>query len=177
MKKILFVAVLSALSSAVNAAPIYEYVGSWFVDDGPYWAEQDVGGNYTTPVFSGVEAAAFIFGGNPEDYAISTISNQIADINFSAWMDGWGDPNTYGLSGTPAAQDLHIDLNGDGLYATDFGFGQAYSAYVSDHSLHLENFAFRIIGDDSNSVPEPAAIALFGLGLAGLGYSRRKKTA
>jgi len=175
MKKTIIALLLIGASATSSAAPIYEYAGSWFVDDGPSWSAQDANGDYTTPVFSGIEAASFIFGGNAEDYAISTVSNQIADINFSTWMDGWGDSTTYGYSGNPAAQDLHIDLNGDGLYALDSGFGQAYSAFVSDHSLHLQNFAFRIIGDDSVNVPEPSSIALLGLGLAGFGLSRRKK--
>ncbi|PCI67748.1 MAG: hypothetical protein COB26_09125 [Piscirickettsiaceae bacterium] len=37
----------------------------------------------------------------------------------------------------------------------------------------LENLSF----DSSVSVPEPASIALLGLGLAGIGFSRRKKSA
>lgn len=169
MKKMSLALLLFFLSSIASAAT-YTYVGSWFVDDGPLWSDKDNAGNYTTPVLSGQEAAALIFGGNASDYVISTVSDQVADINFSAWMDGWDDDYTYGYSGNPAPHDLHIDVDGDGLYAIPFGTGNAYSAYVSDHSLHLQNFAFRV-----SAVPIPAAVWLFGSGLLGLiGFSRRK---
>lgn len=169
MKRILCALLLLALSPLASAST-YSYVGSWYVDDGPWWSDTDAGGNYTTPVLSGQEAAALLFGGNPEDYVISTVSNLVADINFSAWMDGWADQITYGDSGNPAPQGLHVDVDGDGLYATPFGYQNAYSAYVDDHGLHLENFAFRV-----SSVPLPAAVWLFGSVLLGLiGFSRRK---
>ena len=151
-----------ALSPAAHAAS-YVFVGSWFVDQGPSWSAVDQNGNFTTPVYSGLEAAAFLFGGSPTDYAISTVSSQVSDINFKAWMDGWADSFTYGTSGTPAPQNLHIDINNDGLYATPFALGAAYSALVMDHSLHLQNFAFRAF--DVAQTPLPAALPLFGTGL------------
>jgi hypothetical protein len=159
-------------SAAVFAGPIYNYVGSWFVDQGPVWSERDAFGNYITPVFSGQEAAAFIYGGNAEDYVISTVSDQVNDINFKAWMDGWGDPTTYGWSGTPADHNLHIDIDGNGLYATVGGYKSAYSAYVRDHGLHLQNFAFKV----TQEVPEPGIIGMLLFGLLGLGLARRKKS-
>ncbi len=166
---------VSFLAAGSAFATSYQYVGSWFVDEGPWWSNTDQNGNYTTPVLSGIEAAAYIFGGDAADYVISTVSSSIDDINFSAWMDGWADSSTYGYSGNPAAMDLHIDVDGDGLYATSGGYGSAYSAYVSDHSLHLENYAFLIIDDEVAPVPEPATILLLGSGLLGLGLYGRKR--
>jgi hypothetical protein len=44
------------LSESASAAPIYTYVGSWIVGEGPVW--------YSNPqVYSGQSAAAFLFGG------------------------------------------------------------------------------------------------------------------
>jgi hypothetical protein len=167
MRNLILFFALAAVSMTASATPVYEYVGSWFVDDGPSINDQNA--RQTLPVLSGIEAAAYIFGGNAEDYVTSTVSDQVADINFSAWMDGWADPFTYGLLGNPAAQDLHIDINNDGLYLLPFGRGYAYSAYVSDHAVHLQNFAFRL-----TSVPEPTSLVLLTLGIIGLGFSRKK---
>jgi len=157
-------AVLGVAGAASAAVPVY--VGSWFVDDGPSWT-----GN--PPVYSGQEAAAFLFGGVASDYVISTISSDVADINYMAFYDGWGDDQTCGLAG-PCSQSLHVDVDNDG-YENPYDLGAAYSAYVYDHQLHLQNFAFRV----DSAVPEPAAWALMigGFGLAGSALRRRRTVA
>ncbi len=57
------------------------FVGSWEVDQGPYW-------NTSPPpiAYSGVDAAALLFGGSPSDYVISTVDNNPANINRLAWV-------------------------------------------------------------------------------------------
>ena len=161
---------------AAAATVTYTYVGSWNVSDGPLWSAQDGLGNYTTGVYTGQEAAALIFGGSASDYAISTVSDQVADINFSAWLDGWADPTTYGPNGgNPAAHDFKVDTNGDGLYAIEFGQGNAYSAYVADHVGSMAgaiNYAFKI---SMSEVPVPAALPLLLVGIGGLGLVGRKR--
>lgn len=102
---------------------------------------------------------------------ISTVDSNPADINFKTWLDGWGDPNTYALSGNPAPDTYSLDTGGGG-YDSDPGYGSAYSAYVADHfnpayggqDPSLVNYAFSIAG-----VPEPETWATMLLGLLGVG--------
>lgn len=157
----------AALAVACSAMPAqavsYVYVGSWFVDEGPTWGDNP-------PVYSGQEAAALLFGGSASDYAISTNGSDVSQINFSAFYDGWADPDTCGYNG-PCSQSMHVDVDGDG-YAYPFGEGNAYSAYVSDHGVHLQNFAFRVVG---GAVPEPSAWALMILGFGVVGAAKRQR--
>ena len=113
----------------------YVFAGSWQVDDGPDWGTNP-------PTYTGQEAAALLFGGSPSDYRISTVSDQVVDINDSAWLDGWGDNTTYGTSGNPAPHDFKVDDAPAG-YELPGGNGSSYSAYVDDHGLALTNYAFR----------------------------------
>ncbi|MBC6982150.1 autotransporter-associated beta strand repeat-containing protein [Caulobacter sp. 17J80-11] len=111
------------------------FVGSWRVSDGPSWEENPA-------VLSGQEAAALLFGGQGADYSISTVSDDPNQIDYRAWMDGWGDSQ---YLYAPAPQNLHVDQDGEG-YNDPGGEGSAYSAYVLDHQQAGEgpvNYAFR----------------------------------
>jgi len=151
--------------SAVSAADAttYTYVGSWFVDQGVWWTDNP-------PVYSGQEAAAFLFGGSASHYAISTEGVDPSMINFKAFYDGWADPYTCGYNG-PCAQNMHVDVDNDG-YESPFATDAAFSALVSDHGLHLQNFAFI-----ATPAPEPAswAMMLGGFGLIGGAMRMRRR--
>lgn len=137
MNKLTLTASAAALAFGAlqNAhAASYKYVGSWLVQDGPGWTTNP-------PVYTGQEAAALLFGGNPEDYAISTVSADPADINYLAYLDGWGDTQ---YLYNPQPQDWKLDSGNPG-YNDPYG-GPAYSAYVSDHGCPTcINYAFLLI--------------------------------
>ena len=67
----------------------------------------------------------------------------------------------YGHSGNPAPQNFDLNVNNDG-YQFPEGNGAAYSAYVSDHTLNLRNYAFFVL--------IPAALPLFMSAITGLGF-------
>jgi hypothetical protein len=169
-------ALMVGAAGSAAAATTYTYVGSWYVGEGPEWS--------TNPgVYTGQEAAALLFGGTASQYAISTIDSNVANINFSTFVDGWGDSQ---FLATPVAQNYSL-VTGTG-YADPGGSGTSYSAYVLDHSCGERygnpgascegspglNFAFRVAG-----VPEPASwgLMIVGFGLVGTTLRTRRTVA
>lgn len=151
--------------SVAQAAPVF--VGSWEVDQGPFWGTQPL-------AYTGQQAAALLYGGSASDYAISTIDNNAANINFEAWY------SILGISGgTQFAQDYVAPASSQapGFYysgaAYPFSVTDAASAYVDDNATgaRFTNFAFRV------DVPEPLTLSLFGAGFAGAVAMRRRNKA
>ncbi|WP_337187339.1 PEPxxWA-CTERM sorting domain-containing protein [Phenylobacterium sp.] len=160
-------------ATAANAALVF--VGAWSVyhDDAPEWSGSPPNGPLA---YTGQEAAALLFGGNAGDYVISTVSDQVADIDFLAWYD------VIGVGGNKFAQDYSSKYLGLYYGPTDtYGstLDGAASAFIRDNlDASYINYAFRddSLGGGAGAIPEPATWALMigGFGLAGSALRRRR---
>jgi hypothetical protein len=120
----------------------YTYVGYFDGLSGPDWWTNP-------PCYTGQEAAALLFGGDPEDYAISTNPNTTdpGTITFTAWMvairvAGWAEhPQNYKVDLPPAG------------YSEPYEDYAAISAYCWDNPPppgNSINYVWRV---EENTVP------------------------
>ena len=164
--KLFCAAVAMTISAAAANAATYVYVGSWQVDDGSYWADEPM-------AYTGQEAAALLFGGSADDYAISTLGSSLVTIDNLSWVSTWGGACAgANPCGTKVAEDYKVSTGGFYLNPGDT------SAYVTDWAIGSQytNYAFKITDSQPGAVPEPAtwAMLIAGFGLIGAAMRRRR---
>ncbi len=76
-------AVGSQFTNYAFSSSTLTFIGSWQVDSGPNWSTQPT-------AYSGLTAAALIFGGSASDYFISSVDSNSANIDHLAWVSTWG---------------------------------------------------------------------------------------
>lgn len=159
LSKALSAVLLSIAAVSASAAPIF--VGSWELYSGESWT------THRAPILTGQMAAAALYGGNAEDYVISTNDASIENINNSAWYD------QYGIGVGIFAHDYLVDSGNIGVYDVR---GDT-SAMIRDNASQFGhmNYAFRV--DAPAAVPEPLTVGLIGAGMLGMAFTRRRKSA
>jgi hypothetical protein len=91
-----------------------------------------------------------------------------AGVIFGAFATGDG---PFMIVAPPGAVALQLGVNDD-IFTTGIGFISDPVAIVPDNTGAL---SIEVDGSSVPSAPEPATLALLGLGLAGLGFSRRHR--
>ncbi len=149
----------------------------FLVTAGPNWRQGFLVGDARPSIFSFNGEGAFI--------GIEAVSGGLFTFDSIGFSTGSNTDGSYDYAITGFLGGASI-FSQSGTFAGAFGFWDnvisASSAAFDSVGIQISNFNISSVNIDNigvtvTSVPEPAALALFGIGLAALGLTRRRKTA